>query len=159
MKKLLLFLAMSLIAQMSYCQTYQLFSVTPFTQVERVNDEWRMTAPIDLQYNVLKSFGVESNYFVGMGAGAGIAFNANGTGNINLNFPLTAYIGGNLFPGFPSIAFGGGVNMQTGNPLLMINLHFVSTALIPSIEKAAPRYSPIITNDAYKRSKIGFNHD
>lgn len=154
MKKLL-FIALALITITSYGQgTYQLFSVTPFTQVENINGQWKMTTPIDLQYNIIQSFGAGSIYFAGAGIGAGVDFNGGGNGNINLNIPLTGYIGGQLIQGFPSIAFGGGVNLQTGNPILMVNLHFVSSVIIPKVPKAAPRYAPII-ND-YKRTEIGF---
>ncbi len=139
-------------------QTYQLFSVTPFSQIERINKEWRTTVPIDLQYNLIKSFGATSNLFAGIGAGAGVSFNSDGKGAINLNIPVTGYIGAQLFQGFPSVAFGGGWNLQTGNPILMINLHFVSTAIIPNVPKAAPRYTPIISSD-YQQTKIGFKHD
>ncbi len=162
MKKLLsLFLCLQLVSgcfKVAGQGTYQLFSVTPFTQIEKINGEWRTTVPIDLQYNVIKSFGATSNYFAGVGAGAGISFNSDGNGAINLNIPITGYVGAQLFPNFPSVAFGGGWNLQTGNPILMINLHFVSTAIIPSIQKAAPRYTPLISSD-YKRTNIGFKKD
>lgn len=157
MKKIFLtFMAFFATMQISYCQTYQLFSVTPFSQVEKIGNEWRMTAPINLQYNVLKSFGAQSNYFVGLGLGGGINFNGNDNGTINLNFPLTGYVGGQIIEGLPALAIGGGVNLQNGNPLLMINLHFSSTSLIPSIPKASERYKQVVDNTDYKQTKIGF---
>jgi hypothetical protein len=159
MKKLFVLFALAFAALTSYGQgAYQLFSVTPFTQVEKIDGEWKMTVPITLDYNVIKSFGENSIYFVGAGIGAGVDFNGGGNGNINLNIPLTGYVGGQIIPSFPSIAFGGGVNLQTGNPILMINLHFVSSVIIPNVPKAAPRYAPIINND-YKRNEIGFKNE
>jgi hypothetical protein len=158
MKKVILIWTLFVLTFTAKAQsTYQLWSVTPFTQLEQLNGEWTMTAPINLQYNVIHSFGDASQYFFGGGIGGGLNLSADGAGKIDLNFPLGAYIGGQPLPSFPAVALGGGVNLQTGNPILMLNLNFSATKLIKSIQPAAPRYRQLLSDTKdYGRTEIGF---
>lgn len=144
MKKLLFFIAFFATANLSYCQTYQLFSVMGLTGFEVINHELKSVAPVDLGYNIIRSFNTGSSYFYGAGINGGINLNDNDEGLVKGNVIAAAYIGGQPFDGFPAMAIGVGRNFVSNNYLLLYTLHFAPIEVVKSILPASPTYKSVI---------------
>lgn len=152
MKKLIYLFAF-LFAFGASAQT-QLVTISPFSQIEHVEGQWKLTLPITLNYAVVNP--INDVWFYGGGVGVGFNFAEQASKDVTV--PVIGFVGAQLIKDFPAVAFGAGLDANTAKPIMVVNLNFYifKQGSSPNQRKAAPNLKSIIANDDYNRNNIGF---
>lgn len=113
-----------------------------FTQVEKVDGEWRLTTPILIGYSYLWSYAngvihqdssmtVENQLFFGLGANFGVA--PNPTGSLITSLPVGAIVG------YSRYGFFGGYDLINEKPVLGVSINLINFPLLQNTTRFAVR--------------------
>lgn len=109
-----------------------------FTQVEKVDGNWKLTTPIIVGYSYIYSFAngvihqdssitVENHFFFGGGVNFGITPKADGT--LVTSVPVGAIVGYSKYGAF------GGIDVLTGKPLVGVSINLLNFPLLQGLTR------------------------
>jgi hypothetical protein len=109
-----------------------------FTQIEKIDGEWKLTTPIYVGYSYLftyangivrpdSSITVENRFFFGGGFNLGIVPNINNT--------LTGSVPVGAIVGYSRYGLFGGINVLDGKPIIGISVNVLNFPLLQSLTR------------------------
>jgi len=115
-----------------------------FTQVEKIDGNWKLTTPIYIGYSYIYSYAngvvhqdssitVENRFFFGGGVNLGITPDINGSGTLVGSVPVGAIVG------YSHYGLFGGVNIITGKPIFAISINLLNVPILQSLTRMKVR--------------------
>jgi len=116
-----------------------------FTQVEKIDGNWKLTTPVYVGYSYLYSYAngvvhqdssitVENRFFFGGGVNLGITPDVNGSGILVGSVPVGAIVG------YAHYGLFGGVNVLTGKPIFALSINLLNVPILQSLTKFKVRH-------------------
>ena len=113
-----------------------------FTQVEKIEGNWKLTTPIYVGYSYIFSYAngivhadssitVETKFFFGAGANFGVRPNENGT--LVGSIPVGAILGYNRYGLF------GGIDALNGKPMIGVSVNLLNVPILQSTTRFSVR--------------------
>lgn len=116
-----------------------------FTQVEKIDGNWKLTTPIYIGYSYIYSYAngvvhqdnsitVENKFFFGGGVNLGVTPDADGSGTLIGSVPVGAIVG------YSHYGLFGGINVVTGKPIFAVSINLLNVPILQSTTRMKIRH-------------------
>ena len=115
-----------------------------FTQVEKIDGNWRLTTPIYVGYSYIftyangvvhqdSSITVENRFFFGGGFNLGVVPDVTNSGALIGSVPIGAIVG------YSHYGLFGGINVITGKPIVAVSVNLLNVPILQSLTRMKVR--------------------